>query len=181
MSRPLGSSSGWASITATSPMRTSPRACFAVARADVDVHVADLRDLLALLVAQQVDRLLADHARDRSVARVEHDPLADEDLRIPAADLAEPQVAVVVDVRDDQPDLVDVAHHEQPPRRVVVAVGGGNERQRRADDIGADLRELAGGLAPHIRRRALVAGRAARGEQVAQQRRHAGCATALGA
>ena len=86
----------------------------AVARADVDVQVADLGDLLALLVAQQVDRLLADDARDRPLARVEHDALADEDLRVPAADFAKPQVAVVVDVGDDQPDLVDVAHHEQP-------------------------------------------------------------------
>ncbi len=39
----------------------------------------------------------------------ELDALADEDLRIPAADADEAQEAVVVDVRDDQADLVDVA------------------------------------------------------------------------
>ncbi len=89
----------------------------AVGRADVDVQLADLGDLLALLVAQQVDRLLADDAPDRAALRVlEHDALADEDLRVPAADFGEPQVAVVVDVRDDQADLVDVPHHEQARR-----------------------------------------------------------------
>src|SRR6202034_2367033 len=99
-----------------------PARLFAVTRADVDVHVADVRDLLALLVAQQMDRLLAHDARDRALAGVEHHALAYEDLRVPAADLAKPQEPVVADVRDDQPDLVDVAHHEQPPRRLLIAV-----------------------------------------------------------
>ena len=41
----------------------------AVLRADVDVQVLELRRLLALLAVEQVDRPLADHARDRPVAR----------------------------------------------------------------------------------------------------------------
>ena len=81
----------------------------AVGRADVDVQVLELRDLLAVVVAQQVDRLLADHAGDDAVARGDLDALADEDHRVPAADAGEPQEAVVVDVVDDQADLVDVA------------------------------------------------------------------------
>ncbi len=71
-----------------------------------------------------MDRLLADDAGDLPRARVEHHALADEDLRVPAADGAEPQVALIVDVRDDQPDLVDVAHHQQPPRRVRASCFG---------------------------------------------------------
>ena len=110
----------------------------------------------------------------RPLARVEHDALADEDLRVPAADLAEPQVAVVVDVRDDQPDLVDVPHHEQPPRRAARSRASAPRapaacRPRRCStsaNAPAASRHTRGG-------RGLVAGRAARGEQVAQQRRHA--------
>ncbi len=115
-----------------SPMRTSLARLLAVARADVDVQVAHLRDLLALLLAQQVDRLLADHPRDLARARTQHHALADEDLRVPAADLAEPQVTLVVDVGDDQPDLVDVAHHHEPPRGRLAAGGGRAGRRGRA-------------------------------------------------
>ncbi len=75
------------------------------------------------------------------VARVQHHALADQDLRVPAADGREPQIALVVDVRDDQPDLVDVPHHEQSPRRAARVVLGRHERQRRADHVGADLRQ----------------------------------------
>ena len=87
-------------------------------------------------------------------AGVEHDALADEDLRVPAADFAEPQVAVVVDVGDDQPDLVDVAHHEQPRAR--------RARRRAAGDTSASgvpttsvltSRTRSAAVAPHGRRR----------------------------
>ena len=81
----------------------------AVGGADVDVQLAQLGDLLALLLLEQVDRLLADDAGDGAVARGDLDALADEDHRVPAADAAEPEEALVVDVVDDQADLVDVA------------------------------------------------------------------------
>ena len=65
LSRPLGSSTGSASITATSPMRTIARAC-SPSRAPMSMCRSRIvGDLLALLVAQQVDRLLADHAPRR--------------------------------------------------------------------------------------------------------------------
>ena len=86
----------------------------------------------------------------------------------------EPQVAVVVDVGDDQADLVDVAHHEQPPRVVLGAV---LRRDTSAsgvpDHVGAHLRELAGRRAPDRGRGGLIAGRAVRGEQVEQHLRDA--------
>ena len=93
----------------------------AVLGADVHVQVAQLGDLLAILLAQQVDRLAADDAGQRPVLRQELDALADEDLRVPAADADEAQEAVVVDVRDDEPDLVDVTDdREERARRAVV-------------------------------------------------------------
>jgi hypothetical protein len=114
-----------------------------------------------------MDRLLADDAHDGVAARVEDDTLTDEDLRVPAADGAEPQVSVVADVRDDQPDLVDVAHDQQPARRGVVAVFGRDERERRADEVDARLRELARRVAPHPRGSGLITRRSTREQQVA--------------
>jgi hypothetical protein len=77
------------------------------------VQLLHLRHLLAVLLLEQVNRLLADHAGQRTVARDQLDALADEDLRVPATDADEVQEPLVGDVRDDQPDLVDVAHHHQ--------------------------------------------------------------------
>ena len=47
-------------------------------------------------------------ARHGAGARRELDALADEHLRVPAADADEAQEPGVLDVRDDEPDLVDV-------------------------------------------------------------------------
>ena len=58
-----------------------------------------------------------------AVARDELDALADEDLRVPAADADEAQEAVVVDVRDDQADLVDVADDREERRASAVVPG----------------------------------------------------------
>ena len=107
----------------------------AVAGADVDVQVLELRRLLALVGLEQVDRLLADDAGDAPVARRDLDALPDEDHRVPAADRPEPQQALVVDVGDDQADLVDVAddRHERP------RPGAGHARHRVAHDVAGDL------------------------------------------
>src|SRR5690606_14581856 len=50
----------------------------AVARADVEPQVLDLARLLALLLLDHVDRLLADHAYDRPVRAEQPDALADQ-------------------------------------------------------------------------------------------------------
>ena len=108
----------------------------AVLGADVDVQVAQLGHLLALLLLEQVDRLAPGHAGDDAVARHELDALADEDLRVPAADAHEAQEAVVVDVRDDQADLVDVADDGEERgagRRALDARDGG------AHDVDLDV------------------------------------------
>ena len=107
----------------------------AVLRADVDVQVLELRGLLALLAVEQVDRPLAHDAGDGPVARRDLEPLADEHDRVPAADRGEPQVAVVVDVVDDQPDLVDVADDRE--HRAVARAA--HARDGRADGVLGDV------------------------------------------
>ena len=94
-------------------------------------------------------------------------------IGIPAPDLAEAQVALVVDVRDVQPDLVDVTDHGQ--RR--PAGGPGNPRERGAEMVGAHvLRERRAALPPDAGGIGLVAGRTGRCQQAFQELgdRHAG-------
>src|SRR5436853_775946 len=73
----------------------------AVGGADVDVHALQLDDLLALVGLEQVDRLAAGDAEDGTAFTADLDPLADEDLRIPAADRGKPEEALLIDVGDD--------------------------------------------------------------------------------
>ena len=88
----------------------------AVGGADVDVHALQLDDLFPLLGVEQVDRLAPDDAGDEAVLAADLDPLADEDLRVPAADRGEPEEALLVDVGDGQADLVDVADDREQRR-----------------------------------------------------------------
>jgi hypothetical protein len=130
------------------------------------VQVLELGRLLALVGLEQVDRLLAHHAGDGPVLRVQLDALADEVDRVPPADAAEPQEALVVDVADHQPDLVDVADDRQARR---ARRGPGHAGRRRAHDVGAHVvAERPRGVLPHGGGRALAPGRAGRGQQVAQ-------------
>src|SRR5262245_22760298 len=93
-------------------------------------------------------RLLPDHAMYRSLTRENQDALPDQDLRVPTADAAEIEEAIFIDVRDLEPDLVDVPreHHArsalgvQGPDGVAVHVG--------PDVVG----ELADFVAPHAGR-----------------------------
>src|SRR5262249_32672187 len=122
--------------------------------------------------AEQMDRLLSDDAGHRPAARLEHDPLADEDLGVPAADFAEPQETVVVDVGDDQADLVDVPHEHEPPGGAARTAPPADARDRRAHHVHFDVGEAPGRLEPGGRGGLLVARRARHGEKVVQQRRH---------
>ena len=135
----------------------------AVLGADVDVQALELGRLAPVLLGlEQVDRLLADHAGHRPVARGDLDPLADEDHGVPAADAGEPEEAVVVDVVDDQPDLVDVADDRQG----AAVAGAGHLGDGRADGVAGDLGEGAGGLAEDGGGRLLVPRGAGGGEQL---------------
>ena len=86
-----------------------------VARADVDEEVLHL-DLLVLVLLERAP-LLADHAGEAPVARHHLDALREQHLGLPAADAAEPEEALVVDVRDRKADLVDVARRSRASAR----------------------------------------------------------------
>jgi hypothetical protein len=128
------------------------------------VQVLHLGGALALVVLQQVDRLLADHARDDAGLRRHLDALADQDHRIPPADADEVDVTLVVDVRDDQADLVDVADD----RDTGTVARPGDARGDRAHDVGGHLGERRARLGERAGRRRLIARRAGGGEQAAQ-------------
>ena len=128
-----------------------------VGGADVDVEALELDDLLALLLAQQVDRLAADDAGHHAVAGPDLDPLADQDLRIPAADRREVEKALLVDVGDREPDLVDVADDRQQ------WVGLADANDRRSDPVRVQIAER-GGVAPGGRSLDLIARGPCRGE-----------------
>jgi hypothetical protein len=78
--------------------------------------------------------------------------LADQHLRVPPAQRAEPQVALVVDVVDDQADLVDVPED----RHLRIAVGD-RLREARAERVVARIGEGRCVLAPDAGRQPLVA------------------------
>jgi hypothetical protein len=114
-----------------------------------------------------VDRLAPDDARDHSVASGDAQALPDEDLWVPTADPHEAQEAVIVDVGDDEPDLVDVADHGQRG----AAGRTGHAGPDRAHHIGRDLGVGRRGIAEDGGRGGLVARRAVRAEQRSQDGR----------
>ena len=135
------------------PDADQPAGLVGVLGPDVDVKLLELGHLLAVLVLEEVDRLAADHAGHVAVARAQPHPLADQHAGVPPADLAEAQIPVVVDVRDVQADLVDVADdgHGEP------SGGAGDPRVRGADAIAAHvLGEGRAVLPPHLCRHGLV-------------------------
>jgi hypothetical protein len=123
----------------------------AVGSADVDVQALELDHLLARVGVEQVQWLATDDTEHGPVLALHLDPLADQDLRVPAANRREPEEALLVDVPDHQADLVDVADHCKQRR------GLADPRHRGADAVGGERGE-GGRLAPHCRRWRLVAG-----------------------
>ena len=112
-SRSPASAIGSAAITTGSPIRTSSAASSRSAAPMSMWRPFELDHLLALVGLEQVDRFAADDAGDDPVAGADLDPLADQDLRVPAADRGEPEEALLVDVGDREADLVDVADDRQ--------------------------------------------------------------------
>ena len=86
------------SITPASPTESIDSASF-LSRAPISTHSSlHANALLAVFRAYEVDGKLADDAEHVAVAAREAETLADENLRIPAADRPDVDVAVVVDV-----------------------------------------------------------------------------------
>ena len=164
-SRPLRSSTGSAAITSGSPTRTSERASSPSMAPTSTCRSLSLTAVSRSLPSSTCAGLRPDDARDRTGGRQHLDPLADQDLRVPAARVDQVQVALVVDVVDEQGDLVDVAD-DRHQRAVALA---GHARDRAAELVGGDLgAEALGGFAPGGDGRRLGAGRSRRGDQRAQ-------------
>ena len=98
--------------------------------ADVDMQALQLDHLLARFGVEQVQWLAPDDTRHRAVATLDLKPLAHQDLGVPTSDRREPEEALLVDVADHQPDLVDVAD-DREQRRWLADAG-----YRGADPIG---------------------------------------------
>ena len=121
----------------------------AVGGADVDVQALELDRLLALLVLEQVDRACG-RSTPGTAPSLGLRPSTRWPTRIcaiPAADRREVGEALLVDVGDREPDLVDVA--DDRDQRLLVLAGDAGDRG--ADLVGLELGE-GGGLAPDGRR-----------------------------
>ena len=112
-----------------------------------------------------MDRLAADHRRQRAFGRPDDHPLADELLGIPAADRLSVEKAVVVKVADQHANLVAVPgeHHPHLGRRVL-----------RGNDVAVQVGrhavgEIAGIGANHVLDRLLIAGGTGRFEQAEEK------------
>jgi hypothetical protein len=106
-----------------SPIRTQFGRVQLVAAADVEPQILLLDDLLALLLRQQMDRLAGDYGGHRTAGRPDHHPLANQLLRIPAADRLRINESVVVDLGHEQADLVAVAREHDPHRARWIEAG----------------------------------------------------------
>jgi hypothetical protein len=80
---------------------------------------------------------LADHAGQAALTGEDPDSLPDQHLGIPAADAAEPDEAVVVDVVHDKADLVDVPDDRQVRRTLTV-----HRRVARPERVGGHVRKV---------------------------------------
>src|SRR4029453_2774422 len=78
------------------------------AGAHVDVQLLELGSFGVFPTAQPAAIGATHDPGDRAAARQQLDPLAAEDLGVPAPDAPEVDEALVVHVGDDQPDLVDM-------------------------------------------------------------------------
>ena len=104
-------------------------------------------------------------AGQRPVPREHVDALAHHHGRVEATDRPDRGDAVVAEVRDDDADLVDVAHDRE--RRAFGRAG--NAHPRAAEDVGRDLADRCGGLAPHGGGGMFLARRTGRGQQAFEQ------------
>ena len=146
--RPFGSSTGSPAITTTSPGRTSrfaprrrpSRRCRCAGPSSI-VSCGSAALGATVCLARSTTP-----GSSPSFARHDHDRCAAQHLGDPTADGAEEDVAALVDVRDDQPDLVDVPDdREQRPASPVPA----HARDRGAERVARHLRERRRRLAPH--------------------------------
>ena len=120
-------------------------------------------------------RARADDTFDGAPGARDHHALAGEDLGVEATERGEVEQPVAAEMRDRDPDLVDV-----PENCEGRAGGAGYAGERRPERVARHLRELGGGhaSAPDRCRRLLVSGTGR--ERRADLRRRSGTGTACG-
>ncbi len=92
---------------------------------DVDPQVLELHRLAPVLGRHQVNRPATDDPEDLPLRREDLDALSHEHLRIPAADGADEEIALVVDVVHHEADLVDVTGQHDRGRAALADLGEG--------------------------------------------------------
>src|SRR4051794_2415641 len=95
----------------------------AVARADVDPKILGLYRFGAVIRRKDMSRRPAHDAEYITVVARDPDPLPHQHLIVPAADLLKPQVPFLIDVRDLEPDLVDVPFNDNYRSAVTLQPG----------------------------------------------------------
>jgi hypothetical protein len=101
-------------------------------------------DLLALILVEQMNGLSRNDGWYRTVGRVNGHPLANELLRIPAANRIGVDISVVVDMSDDKADLVGVTGEHHAHLCIGVAAG-----DHVAVQVGSHVVGKFADIAPH--------------------------------
>ena len=128
-----------------SPTAIRASACVPPAGADVEELLVQLRRRPALVHRDDVAGLAAADGVHGALAAVDHEVAARHQQRSEAADALDEDVALLVDVRDDEADLVGVGGdadqrsvlrpHPQPHVAQGVAPGLTERRQAAADHV----------------------------------------------
>src|SRR6185436_3558793 len=117
----------------------------AIGGANINPQIDKLHGVVPLRLLDEVDRLAAHDANDVPAFRQKPDSLADEHLRVPAADRRDVHETLVVDVLDDDADFVDVSVEQDGGAARWVHFGDAVARDVRPNILG----KLLGLGAPH--------------------------------
>ena len=155
--------------TAVSPTLDARARVIGARGADVDPEALQARAGRAVLRGEMDRSLPTTPGTMLPSTRAQLDVLADQHLRIPAAQRTHAQLpagglVALLDVRHDQADLVDVP--EQQHGRAGFRADGS---EARAEHVVVDACEALGVRAPDLRRGSLVPGWAVGAQQVAQE------------
>ena len=131
-----------------------------VARSHIDIDIVEF-ERPSLLAAFPLVLARADHGGERTVLRQKLDTLAEQHVRVEAAQLADGDQAVVACVRRDERDLVDVPDD----REQRTSGGSGHADPRRAEHVTGNVAEGARCLAPCLGSGPLLTGGTRRGEK----------------
>jgi hypothetical protein len=103
---------------------------------NVDPQVARLDSFVCFVAPYEMSRFSANYAEHIASSSRDSDSLADDDSIVPSANLIEPKEALIVDVGDHQPDLVDVTLDHDFRTSFVLHAGKGVAEHITKDLVG---------------------------------------------